>query len=311
MRRSARSIAKDFPGHVRIARDIGALYSADAAALGTRPDLLILEKGLWSRSLAAAFGKHSWPIDLVETLPLPEGHHWMFAQSDSQDPTGHDPPLDAIGLGALRAAAGLEGPARGNVRCTWWIRPYDRRTSSDGDAKFFDRIADGSERLGPVTQALIDAIQGLQTATADAGGSLLVEQITIILAKDASAPLATLNPRLHADEYYGRRETAIAALLERGWSPWGGAMFLPTLRMSDLDSAGHVGLDDLDAVAAGAPVLVPGSGDVLLYDGMIGPDGQMDRRLGTPHISADVAGRSARLVVLMRHTPPSGPSGQA
>ncbi|MCT4334397.1 hypothetical protein MU516_16160 [Paracoccus sp. YLB-12] len=296
---------------MRIDRDIGALYSADAAASGARPDLLILEKGLWSPSLAAAFATPAWSIDLVETLPLPKGHHWMFARSDSQDPTGHDPPLDETGLGALRAAAGLEAPARGNVRCTWWIRPYNRRTSSNGDAKFFDRIAEGGEGLRPVTRALLDAIRGLQTATADAGGSLLVEQITIVLAKDASAPLATLTPRLHADEYYGRRETAIAALLERGWSPWGGAMFLPTLRMSDLGCAGPVGLDELDAVAAGAPVLVPGTGDVLLYDGMIGPDGQVDRRLGTPHISADVAGRSARLVVLMRHMSPPVHSGQA
>ncbi|MFC3166602.1 hypothetical protein [Paracoccus fontiphilus] len=311
MRQSAHSVAKDFPGHVRIARDIGALYAADAAAPYARPDLLILEKGLWSEALAAAFATKSWPIDLVESLDLPKGHHWMFARSDAQDPTGYDPPLSSADLRVLRAAAGIERPARGNIRCTWWIRRYDRRTSSDGDASFFDRISEAGSVRGPVARALLDAIRSLQAAAASAGGLLLVEQITIVLAKDASAPLATLTPRLHADEYYGRRETAIAALLERGWSPWGGAMFLPTLRMSDLDSAGPIGLDELDVAAAGAPILIPGSGDVLLYDGMIGPHGQVDRGLGTPHISADIAGLSARLVVLMRHASPPAPAGQA
>lgn len=168
------------------------------------------------------------------------------------------------------------------------------------------RAVHGRLRPGPsIARALLDRLIELLASASECGGQLLVEQLTIIVAKDAAEPLRTLTPLLHADEYYGPRETAISSLCESGWSRYGGALFLPTCRMSDFAEAGPVDMQRLTSGLTKEPVVMPGTGDVLFYDGMNGKDGTTAPSRGVPHISADVAGASSRLVILMRHFPPS------
>jgi hypothetical protein len=82
--------------------------------------------------------------------------------------------------------------------------------------------------------------------------------------------------------------------------------------MADLDPRGRFDLARVESDLGDELVVTPGSGDVLIYDGMRMPDGSVDRGRGVPHVSADVPGQSARLVVLMRHAAPGGPgAGQA
>jgi hypothetical protein len=46
------------------------------------------------------------------------------------------------------------------------------------------------------------------------------------------------------------------------------------------------------------------NGEVAIYDGCRGWDGKKDLTKGVPHISGDEPGKSARLLILMRHAMP-------
>ncbi|MQX38095.1 hypothetical protein [Roseospira navarrensis] len=293
--------ARARPDHVGVARTLADLYALDRAR---RPDLLVLAGGLAGPGVPEALTRPDWPLRLVTGLRLPEAHPWLFAgEAERATPEQHR----ALGPGDLERlarAAGLDGAARGNVRCTWWIRRYDDAPDSAAGSLAFFRDLLTAQETGDLPAALLAALVDLLAAAEACGAALFVEQVTIILAKDPGDGLTTLTPLLHADEYYGPRQTAIASLTEPGWSRRGGALFLPTRRMCDLDALGPLDLDGVDRRLSDGPIVTPGSGDVMIYDGMIGPDGVTDRGRGVPHLSADRAGDSARLVVLMRHVPP-------
>jgi hypothetical protein len=51
------------------------------------------------------------------------------------------------------------------------------------------------------------------------------------------------------------------------------------------------------------PIVEGGSGDLLLYSGMIDAEGITLTANGVPHISPDLPGHSARVVILMRNLP--------
>ena len=153
-------------------------------------------------------------------------------------------------------------------------------------------------------RAITHGLLQLSTEAATCGAGIIIEQLSIILSKSTAAQTRTLTPHVHADEYYGRRETAIASLLESGCNPAGGTLFLPTQRMAALAPRGPVDITEIDGKLAGMPLMASRSGDVCIYDGMLTPSGEKDPHLGVPHVSADIQGRSARLVVLMRHRSP-------
>lgn len=299
-----REAAARIGSKVSVFSDLSDLYGFDQNSPDAA-DILVLEGALATPELLEAFSDSSWAAELVEGLPLPDGHHWLFTGRPGEDKD--DTMLAPGDLDLIVAASGLTSAPSGNVRCTWWIRRYDAQHLSDGDASFFTRMLATGGHNCPIGDALVAALQSLLTRAAAAGGAFLVEQVTVVLAKDASRRLRTLTPKLHADEYYGRRQTAISSLTEAGWSRRGGALFLPERRMADLDRLGSFDLDRIDSELASEVVITPQSGDVMIYDGMRSTDGAVDRHLGVPHISADVPGQSARLVVLMRHIGPSGP----
>ena len=294
------------PDRVALFSDMASLY----ASLGVphrepEADLLVLRGALSNAEIDGHFGSPAWPLTLVRSLPLPTDEDWLFNYGGAEASPDVDPGLTPEDITRIERAAGIAGPPSGNVRCTWWIRRYDQNASGRGDLRYL-RAVHGRLLPGPsFARALLDRLIELLASASECGGELLVEQLTIIVAKDAAEPLRTLTPLLHADEYYGPRETVISSLCESGWSRYGGALFLPTCRMTDFAEAGPVDMQRLTSGLTKEPVVRPGSGDVLFYDGMKGKDGTTDPSRGVPHISADVAGASSRLVILMRHVPPS------
>lgn len=286
--------------HICVSTSIRSLYDEDLFSDRTEPlTLLVVEGALANGDVRRHFADPRWPLDLITGMAFPPDHYWRFAERQDLER-----PLDPGDLGRIAAACGIDGRPGGNVRCTWWIRRYDERVSLDGGLEWFSRVLARQTAVAGIARSILTAIVGLLSSVREGGGEILVEQLTIILAKDPADELRTLTPHLHADEYYGHRETAICSLLEEGWNPHGGTLFLPTRRMADLDALGTFDVGRIERELSGEPILTPASGDVLIYDGMIGSDGRIDRRLGVPHISADVPGRSARLVMLMRHRNP-------
>jgi hypothetical protein len=202
---------------------------------------------------------------------------------------------------AVSAAAAINGSPSRNAHVTLELRTYEERASEIGGHSWW------RERLAKVGEsnafglAFATALLGLHARAEDAGSELFVEQLSIILAKDPMTPLATLTPTLHSDMYYGVRETAITSLLERGYDQMGGAMYIPARNMAELWSMRPIMLNKIELELSAEHVVQTGSGDVLIYDGMIGPDGVRRPQNGIPHISSDVPGKSARLAILMHH----------
>jgi hypothetical protein len=89
--------------------------------------------------------------------------------------------------------------------------------------------------------------------------------------------------------------------LEDGFNPNGGAMFLPTCIMAELDPLRPITMDKLRSDFAAVPILATRTGDMFIFDGMIDRHGASDRTNGVPHVSADIPGESARLAILLYH----------
>lgn len=254
-----REAGSAFPSNVHILSNLASVY--DFERVSPEPiDFLVAEGALATPAVRAAFANPAWPLRLIEGMSLPEGHSWLFTGRRAR--LSDDRRLVPGDLDLIAAAAGIASPARGNVRCTWWIRRYDERRSTDGDLDFFQRMQAAGTHADPIAEAIVDALSGLLAAAAAGGGALLVEQLTMVLAKDPCDGLQTLTPFPHADEYYGRRETAIASLTEDGWSRQGGTLFLPAMRMSDLDRCGRYDLARVDSDLSDQLIVTPGSGDV-------------------------------------------------
>ncbi len=76
-------------------------------------------------------------------------------------------------------------------------------------------------------------------------------------------------------------------------------MYLPERRMDQLWHIRPITIDKLMNDMQDEVILKTGSGDILIYDGMIGADGVALTRNGIPHISPEIAGKSSRMSVLM------------
>lgn len=294
-----------YPDSVAVFDGFNSLYAFDAQSPATaRRDLLVIKRAMTDEELDEHFISSGWPVALLLSMTLPAGEAWLFTHSDTPEQAKGAPKLETDDIRHIERAAGHSAPPSGNIRCTWWIRRYDERASSKGDLAYFTALRETLRPRRSLAHALVDRLVDLLSAAKRAGGGLLIEQITIIIAKDATSPLKTLTPHLHADEYYGPRETAICSIFEAGWSRYGGTLFLPTRRMSDFAGTRTIDMQRLKSEFEDTPIVAPGSGDVLVYDGMKAPGGGTDPTRGLPHISADIPGQSARLVILMRHHPP-------
>lgn len=279
-------------------RSFAELYGDDRAQGQTMP-LLCLEGGLRSTALEAHLARPDWVLNLVGGLVRTGGSDWLFAQDHQEERS-----ICADDMPIIRRAAGIDETPDGNLRLTWSIRTYDDRDVAVGGCDWLSDLAAANTRSPSIAIDLVDTLSALVRSAQDAGGSLLIEQISLLISKDGRQATKSLTPSVHADEFYGRRQSAIASLCETGWSDFGATIFYPTLRPHDLGPAGRMAADAFAASFPDATCHVPASGDVIIYDGMVNDHGGKDMQSGIPHVSGDMAGRSSRLIVLMRHEAP-------
>jgi len=288
-------------GSVVVSDQLSELYLDDKQRdEGNRARLLCLRNGMRSDNLVRRMSEPVWPLELIRELRIPGEAGWLVSTGALQDRS-----MTPGDLSWVARAAGIDGEPAGNVRCTWPIRRYDERSSQTGSLEWLEELLERNGNAQGIVQPLLNALRELIHSARDNGAKLYVEQITAVIAKDAKSNNTCLTPRLHADEYYGCRETAVASLLEKGWSEKGGTWFLPACYMPEYPDGDAIEPANVASERfADIPVVYSGSGDVCIYDGMLDMTGNADPRLGLPHISGDLPGESSRLVILMNHTRP-------
>ncbi len=245
-------------------------------------------------NLAQQMRNPEWPLAILGLFHPEQGWAWEF-EPNREDISWPDR------LAGVSVAAGSGGSPQGNTVATLRLRTYLDRESTIGNLEWWKandhRIACRSGYGDDFLRAVLDLL-GLARRE---GSELSVEQVSVVLSKDPGSASPTLAPTLHSDLGYGYLESAILSLLEPGFDELGGVIFMPERRMGDFDGAGPITMTTLRTKLSREPLAKTESGDLVIYSGMIGPDGQRRASNGIPHISPEVPGRSSRLSLLMRH----------
>lgn len=278
---------------------VADLYRHDHTGVTGRPALLCLRDKFAPQSLSNCFASSDWPLKLLTGLQMINGGVWLFAEDHQKEHA-----LTSADLKDVARAAGLDGPPAGNVRCSWPIRQYSNKDDETGNLDWLRTLRAVNANAPDIARLLIHALVKLSEQVCSAGGTLYVEQLSILISKDANAPTRCLTPVIHADEYYGLRESALVSLSEAGFDADGGTVFYPTIAPHQLGQTGRMPPEEFNPRFAGAETYRSRHGEFIIYDGMASRDGSLNLDQGTPHISGDLAGRSSRLLILMRHTPP-------
>jgi hypothetical protein len=282
------------------------LMRADATGItggGRGAALLVWKGGFRSKELDAHFARPSWPLELLEALPPSARWPWKL------DVAGAEVCDPAAIFAAVERASGANRSPKTNVHVKLELRAYQERGNSEGGARWW-REREAICATNAFGRAFHDVLTTFFELSGQAGSALYTEQISVILSKDEAVPVATLTPTLHSDSFYARRETAIVSLLEKGWDMSGGTHFLPLRNMAELWDRRPITMETLRTQMVGECAVVAGHGDVMIYDGMIGPDGSAERSRGVPHISPDQPGRASRLCLLMHHERPAREAGK-
>jgi hypothetical protein len=289
-----------FPGcehYLDVSANLNQLLANDevAARDGIHRTLLVWRAGFASTALSAAFATAGWPMRLLQAMPPSPAWPWKWVTAESSETEA------ARIMPAVQLASGVERPPEGNVHLTLELRRYEEKHSTVGDLVWWKSRQHALEQSGEFGRAFIATLLRAFEMAQAAGSELFTEQLSIVISKDPHAALFTLTPTLHADEYYGRRQTAIVSLLETGWDSVGGAVFLPKRSMQELWHLRPITLQRLQDEFDDEVLLRTESGDVMIYDGMINEQGVVVRDQGIPHISPDAVGKTSRLCVLMYH----------
>jgi len=279
--------------------DARDLYREQQSRKGQPPSLLCLKDRFLSDQLKRHFSSSQWSVDLLKRLQLLDDGVWLFAEDHQSEHS-----LTGADMDAVIRAAGIAAASQGNVRCTWSIRTYGSSDPSSGGVEWLKRLERLNRSRGGIAHALTRSLRQLSEHIFAAGGRVYVEQISLLLSKDAGAMTKSLTPVVHADEYYGIRETAVLSVFEDGWSAGGGTRFFPTISPASLGQTGRLDWPDFRARFGEIEPIVFQSGDLVIYDGMADAAGDLNLKQGVPHISGDIAGQSSRLLVLMRHELP-------
>ena len=296
MRRALRSNNIEF---AYIGTSVGDLYRHDHTGVTGRPALLCIRDKFSPQTLSNGFASSDWPLKLLTGLQLIDGGAWLFAEDHQNEHT-----LTSADLEDVARAAGLDGPPAGNVRCSWPIRQYSNKNDESGNLDWLRSLRTANANAPDIARLLINALIELSEQVCNACGTLYVEQLSILISKDANAPTRCLTPVIHADEYYGLRESALVSLSEAGFDVNGGTVFYPTIAPHQLGQAGRMPPEEFNSRFASAPAYRAQHGEFIIYDGMAGKNGNLNLDHGTPHVSGDLAGYSSRLLVLMRHISP-------
>jgi hypothetical protein len=282
-------------------KDSVDVFRESSVSLGSevKADLLVWKDALANPVISSAMAKVDWPLRMLSGLSQEKGWNWVL-KSSLHTETDSVQSWDEI-LECIANAAGVKGEPSGNVAVTLNLRGYEELESGVGGFEWWKHRLRKECGDDTYSDAFLAQLTYMLGQTKEAGLNLHVEQISIILSKDASSPVATLTPTLHSDMYYGVRETALVSLTEKGTSGFSGTLFAPTVRMDTLEAERPIDVHKMMRLLDSEPIVEAGSGDLLLYSGMIGSDGATLTANGVPHISPDIPGRSARVVILMRN----------
>lgn len=259
--------------------------------------LLRVETPLADERLKALFDTPDWPLDLLDQLLLPDGSSWLFT-GDSEE----ERPIEMRDRDAVIDACGLKRAPLGSFRLTWWIRKYAERSSHIGCADWLCDLAERNAKSGPLVSLLTRALSDTAHLADQAGYSIAVEQLTLVVGRDPTAPSIVLTPHIHADEYYGAMESAICSFFSEASSKneVRGTMFFPALVAGDLGAKGRIAESEFMANYSSTQVYTASPGELLIYDGMRSSNGKVDLTKGLPHVSGDRDGHTCRLIILMR-----------
>ncbi|MDH1281560.1 hypothetical protein ACPA1H_20855 [Ectopseudomonas chengduensis] len=276
-----------------IVDDSYAALSKRDTELRYKPALLVWKDGFLDKELKQHFSRPNWPVDLVKAFG-PSEWRWIMKYPEEGE-------LVNESMLILEKAAGLHGRPDGNIHLTLELRSYDVRDSDVGGLNWWRSRASAVRGRTELGDLFVNRLLEVLSEVECSGGSLFVEQLSIIISKDGTASQGTLTPFLHSDMYYGVRETAITSLLESGWEGHGGALFMPDVKMAQFgEDDESIGLQNTFELACEHSLWRTYSGDILIYDGQI-KEGKACGSRGIPHISPDQPGRSSRLCVLMHH----------
>lgn len=283
--------------NVLVDSDLRRLHQRDQERRASKLEvpLLVWQGALRTPGVDRLMKRRDWAFRLLEAMPPSSDWPWKMTSS-----RGDVTDAEAI-RGAVARACGIDGAVQGNVHVTLEVRRYEDRDDVRGGIAWWRERARCVTDTNEVGAAFVEAWLAALERAEDAGSLLFSEQLSIIVSKDPLQPVATLTPTLHADSFYGERETAITSLLEAGWDAMGGALFLPNRRMSDLWHLRPIRVERFFEDLRNETVLRSASGDVLVYDGMLDESGQRHRSRGIPHISSDLPGLGSRLCILMHH----------
>lgn len=284
--------------HVWVDREPDVFAAGTVVPLGiSTPCLLIWRNAIDSRVIRQGMQRPTWPLQILEALPPEKRWPWEVRQAGREDAIT-DPSM--IRNLACSAAGILHAP-HGNITLSLSLRSYEEKTSPIGSYVWWREQRERMNLHSLFIRGLFTGFGKVLIAVGRLGFDFRIEQIAMVIAKDDKVSIATLTPTLHSDMYYSFRETALCSFAEQAYDRHQGTLFVPTMRMDALEEHRPITMEKMHTLFAEIPVIEAGSGDVVLYDGMIGKDGNTSTANGIPHISPDMPGCSSRLLVLMRN----------
>ena len=261
------------------------------------PSLVVWRGALVDPLIDEGMKKSDWIIRVLSSLADTPTWRWETQHSAHNDTLTDRAEI----LRLTRLASGIDDKPQGNLVTTLNIRTYQNAASDIGGFTWWQEHNQNSGIQDQFVKTVFGGIETMLGRVRKAGADFYVEQVALITAKDSNSPAATLTPTLHSNEFYGFRETALVSLLEYGHNPFGGTVFVPTMKMKQLEQHRPISIHKLIELVPDAPIVKSNSGDIAYYDGMIGQDGVASMANGIPHISPDLPGVSSRAVILMRN----------
>jgi hypothetical protein len=264
-----------------------------------KANLLIWQQAMMNEGIARLMADMNWPQKLLRAMPSSEGWDWKLHTLD-----GETSDVGMIFNAVSKATGSHNAKPQGNVHVTLELRAYDQEDHYVGSKEWWEANEKRLQAEDLHVTSFFKKLFSILGTVRDNGADFCVEQMSIIISKDSDSPLSTLTSTLHSDEFYGPWETAICSLLEDGYEQNGGGMFVPSQNMKALWELRPIYLDTIQtSIGIEHPIVMTNSGDIANYGGMIGLDGTKDTCNGVPHISSDEAGKTSRLVILMRNRP--------
>lgn len=284
-------LADIFGDKVLISKDPAKLFSVG----NTPPSVLIWDQAFGDPAISRLLEQTNWPLQVLAALPQENGWKWRIRDKDY---TGDHNASDIERR--IYNAAGIASAASLNTHIVLEVRDYYDLTSDVGGVLWW-KDHQPSINDNAYASVIYHKIYDILATSHQLGASLCVEEISIILNKNPDLDSVTLTNALHSDRCYGSKEAAICTIAEKGFSQQGGTILMPDRNMNEFMQYPTITLEMLESLVGDSHAIASESGDLYLFDGQIGKDSVTNVSNGVPHISGDIPGQSARLVIMMRN----------